>query len=83
MELAMNESKNIDNSDELEFAVFCVENVAQALNIKPQKLYDILTEESNILNGYIIPEYNILHTQSREYIVEDIITVMKETGASV
>ena len=83
MELAMNESKNIENSDELEFAVFCVENVAKALNIKPQKLYDILTEESNILNGYIIPEYNILHTQSREYIVEDIITVMKETGAGV
>ena len=80
---AMNEYKNIENSDELEFAIFCVENIAQVLSKKPQKLYDALTKESNILNSYIIPEYNVLHTQSREYIVEDIITVMEEEGVRV
>ena len=38
------------------------------------------TEKSDILNDYIIPEYEILHTQGKEYIVDDIIEVMKERG---
>ena len=38
---------------------------------------------SNILNGYIVPEYEMLHTQSREYIVDDLLDVMKERGVEV
>lgn len=45
-----------------------------------KKVYDALTEKSDILNDYIIPEYEILHTQGKEYIVDDIIEVMKERG---
>ena len=41
------------------------------------------TEKSDILNGYIVPEYEVLHTQSREYIVDDLLTVMKERGVEV
>ena len=40
-------------------------------------------EKSDILNGYIVPEYEILHTQSREYIVDDLLDVMKERGVEV
>ena len=43
----------------------------------------MLTEESNILSGYIIPEYEILHTQSKDYIVDDIISLMRERGIKV
>ena len=32
---------------------------------------------------YIIPEYEILHTQSKDYIVDDIIEVMKERGVEI
>lgn len=39
--------------------------------------------KSDILNGYIVPEYEVLHTQSREYIVEDILDVMKERGVEI
>ena len=45
---------------ELEFAIFCIENVE-----------------------YIIPEYEILHTQSKDYIINDIIEVMKERGVEI
>ena len=41
------------------------------------------TEKSDILNGYIVPEYEVLHTQSREYIVDDLLDVMKERGVEV
>lgn len=68
------------SKDELEFVIFCIENIAKTLNVDPVWVYDALTKESDILYRYIVPEYDILHTQSREYIVEDILDVMKEEG---
>ncbi len=68
------------NDKELEFAIFCVESIASKLNVNAQKVYVALTEQTNILKDYIVPEYEVLHTQSKEYIVEDIIGVMKERG---
>ena len=75
--------EKIKNSDELEFAVFCIENVAAKLGVAAECVYQAFTEKSNLLNDYIIPEYEVLHTQSREYIVDDIIDVMKERGVKV
>lgn len=74
---------NINNSNELEFAIFCIENIAAKLNVNAAIVYDALTEKSSILNDYIIPEYEILHTQSKEYIVDDILDVMKERGITI
>ena len=67
--------QNIEKSRELEFAIFCIENIAAKLGVSAEKVYDALTEKSDILN-----EYEILHTQGKEYIVDDIIEVMKERG---
>lgn len=72
--------QNIEKSRELEFAIFCIENIAAKLGVSAEKVYDALTEKSDILNDYIIPEYEKLHTQGKEYIVDDIIEVMKERG---
>ena len=75
--------QNIEKSRELEFAIFCIENIAAKLGVSAEKVYDALTEKSDILNDYIIPEYEILHTQGKEYIVDDIIEVMKERGVKI
>ena len=72
--------EKIKNKDELEFAIFCIENVASYLGLSPRYVYDSITKQSNILNNYILPEYQALHTQSKDYIVEDIVDVMKENG---
>lgn len=72
--------ENIKNSNELEFAVFCIENVAAKLAVDAERVYQAFAEKSDILNGYIVPEYEVLHTQSREYIVDDLLDVMKERG---
>ena len=71
---------SIKDSKELEFAIFCIENVAGFLGRDAREVYKLLTEESDILNSYIVPEYEILHTQSKEYIVNDIVEFMKERG---
>ena len=75
--------KKIENFCELEFAVFCIENVAAKLGVNGERIYQAFTEKSDILNGYIVPEYEALHTQSREYIVEELLDVMKERGVEV
>lgn len=75
--------EKIKNSNELEFAVFCIENIAAKLNVNAERVYQAFTEKSDILNSYIVPEYEILHTQSREYIVNDLLEVMKERGVEV
>lgn len=75
--------EKIKNIDELEFAVFCIENIAERLGADAVRVYETLTEKSRILNSYIVPEYEILHTQGKEYIVDDIIEVMKERGVEV
>ena len=77
------EKQIINSSKELEFAIFCIENVAARLGVNAEKVYNALTEKSDILYAYIIPEYEMLHTQGKEYIVDDIIEVMKERGVSL
>lgn len=73
----------IENSRELEFVVFCIENIAASLGVPTEKVYLALTEKSDILSSYIVPEYETLHTQSKEYIVRDILDVMKERGVRI
>ena len=72
--------EKIKNANELEFAVFCIENVAAKLGVNAECVYQAFIEKSDILNSNIVPEYEEMHTQSREYIVDDLIDVIKERG---
>ena len=76
----MLDDTKIETADELEFAIFCIENIAIRLGKNAEEIYSALTEKSNLLNSYIIPEYEILHTQSKDYILDDILSVMAERG---
>ena len=67
----------------IEFAVFCIENVALRLHMDASAVYEALAEQSHILTSYIIPNYEILHTQGKDYIVDDVIDVMREAGVCV
>lgn len=75
--------KTITNAKELEFAIFCMENVAAKLGVGAEDVYKGFTDKSDILNGYIVPGYEALHTQSKEYIVNDIIELMHERGVTI
>lgn len=73
----------IKTNRELEFAVFCIENVAAALGKPSDDVYRALSGEDGILRQYVVPSYDVLHTQGKEYIVNDIIEVMKERHVAV
>ena len=67
----------------LEYVLFCIEGIAKKLGKDGREVYQILTEDSDILNSYIVPSYDVLHTQGKDYIIEDILEVMKKRGLPV
>ncbi len=71
------------DNEKMEFAIFCIENVAARFHVDAAVVYDAFTRESDILDGYILPCYNVLHTQGKDYIVNDLIDMMKEKGVLI
>lgn len=62
------------------FAVFCIEALSDELNIPGDAIYRMLTENSDILDGYIVPGYDALHTQGKDYIVHELVELMQKKG---
>lgn len=75
--------RGIKDINELEFVIFCIESIAKRLGKNAESVYQALTEQSDILKNYIIPEYEILHTQGKEYIIDDILEFMNEKGVEI
>lgn len=73
----------IKNAKELEFVIFCIENIGKRLHIDAQQVYAALAQKSDILYEYIVPEYEVLHTQSKDYIIDDILEFAKERGVEI
>ena len=62
---------------QIEYSVFCIENVAQRLGKSGSEVFQILNS-SGLLHSNIIPSYEALHTQSKQYIVDEIVSVLRE-----
>lgn len=62
---------------QIEYSVFCIENVAERLGKTGAEVFNIMNK-SGLLSSYIVPSYEALHTQSKQYIVDEIISVLKE-----
>ena len=67
------------NKDILDFVTFCVGAVALSLDMPRTDVFARL-KKANLIDDYIVPGYDVLHTISRHYIVEDIIDMMKRKG---
>lgn len=66
----------------LEFVTYCISKLAQVLKLSQREVYRRL-KESGILDDYIIPSYDVLHTFSSRYLVEDLTDYMREKGVIV
>ena len=76
-------SCSITSADELEFAIFCIESTAARTGVKAEDIFAVLTEGTDILWSYILPSYDVLHTQSKDYIVDDILDTLKSEGVEL
>ena len=63
----------------LEFVTYCIAKLSVQLNLPQEEVYRRL-KSSGILYGYIIPSYDVLHTFSSRYLMEDLTDYMKEKG---
>ncbi len=63
----------------LEFVTYCISKLAQQLNLSQQAVYRKL-KLSGILNEYLIPSYDVLHTFGSKYLMDDLIGFMQEKG---
>ena len=67
------------NSKTLNFTIFCIGSLADHLNLSARDVYRKL-QGAGIISDYIVPCYDVLHSFSKEYIVEDLVAYMKKKG---
>ena len=63
----------------LEFVTYCIGKLALTLGLSQQEVYKKL-KRSGILYEYIVPSYDVLHTFSSRYLMEDLTEYMREKG---
>ncbi|MDM8337663.1 DUF3791 domain-containing protein [Mediterranea massiliensis] len=57
--------------DRMIFVASCIESLAKKWNLPPDEIYRRM-KRVNLIEGYILKHYEIIHTESRENITEDI-----------
>ena len=60
-----------------EFVVFCIENTATRLGISGDELYKEM-RRLDAIEKFLYPSYAALHTQSKEYIVDETLEYLRQ-----
>ena len=68
--------------EELRFSIFVIYSLADKWKKTPADVYKILNS-TGILDNYVISCYDVLHTQGKEYLVEDLTEHVKEKRISI
>ncbi|MDD7631127.1 MAG: DUF3791 domain-containing protein [bacterium] len=66
--------KNIQDTEEyrkIHFAVMAIESGAEKLNISGQEMEDRL-QKQDLIRKRLLDQYEMLHTQSLDYVADDI-----------
>lgn len=66
------------NKINLDFVTYCIGNLSRRLGLTSIDVYERL-KNSGILTSYIVASYDVLHTFSKEYLMDDLTEQMKET----
>ena len=59
------------NKESFAFVVYMIHACANNWHRKPSEVYKLL-HKSGCIDNYLVPYYDILHTQGTDYLVEDI-----------
>ncbi|MGN0223788.1 MAG: DUF3791 domain-containing protein [Muribaculaceae bacterium] len=63
----------------LDFLTYCISKLTSELNLPQNEVYRRL-KVSGILDGYLIPSYDVLHTFGSRYLMDDLTDFMREKG---
>ena len=65
-----------DNEILMGFVASCIEDVADKLGVDYAEIYHRM-DAVGMIDNYIIPHYDVLHTESRENVTEGMIATLK------
>lgn len=65
--------------EDLNFTIYCVGIVAESLGMDAREVY-LLMKQGNLIMGYIVPCFDVLHSFSKNYIVEDLTSKLRQKG---
>ncbi|MBO6300252.1 MAG: DUF3791 domain-containing protein [Lachnospiraceae bacterium] len=66
----------------LEFVIYMIHACAKKWGQSPSMAYQQMSE-GNCINSYLVPHYEVLHTQGTESVVEDIEEYIGIKGGAV
>ena len=66
----------------MSFVATCIEATARTLGVSYREVYDRMVRV-NMIDDYIYPCYETLHTESRENIVDDLLQCMRNREAQI
>lgn len=67
---------------EIDFSVFLIYRLAESWGKTVPETYRELAD-AGILSGYVIPFYDVLHTQGEQSLVEEITELARKRGAEL
>lgn len=59
------------SKDTMEFLIYMIHACAKKWNQPPTSVYKQL-KTSNCIGNYLVPNYEVLHTQGTDFVVDDI-----------
>ena len=59
------------NKNSMEFVVYMIHKCVKKWGLSPSAVYKKL-KESGCIQSYLVPHYDVLHTQSSDYVINDI-----------
>ena len=69
-------------SDSMEFVVYLIHACANKWHMTPAKVYQKI-EKEGCVSKYLVPFYDVLHTQGVQYLVSDIEDYLKIRGVTI
>ncbi|MBQ9009955.1 MAG: DUF3791 domain-containing protein [Clostridia bacterium] len=70
------------DKDSFEFVIYMIHACANKWGSSPSEVYQKM-KKANCIQDYLVPCYDVLHTQSSSYVVEDIQQFLQRRGVPV
>ena len=70
------------NKESFSFVVYIIHACANKWDMLPSKVYQKL-QNAECIDRYLVPHYDILHTQGTDYIVDDIEKYLEVRGIAI
>ena len=77
-----NKGDDIMNKESFSFVVYMIHACANKWGKLPSEVYSILSQ-ADCIDKYLVEHYDVLHTQSTNYVVEDIVEYLGNRGIKV